>query len=188
MAVEIAKKLAAPLVAMPVEEIASPGSPEYIVGAVSENALHVLDSDALAALGVTENCLAIRVAEATARIARLMELYRGEEQAEVNLAGRPVVLVDDGSASAPALEAVALALARHHVASICLVSPLPPSAEILGIERVIGVATDDEHAHEIALVGSWFDDPRAPGDEDAAAIVKAFTNTLQDDQSLADRR
>ena len=71
---------------MPVEEIATPGKPEYVVGAVAENAIHVIDADALAALGVTEDSLAVRVAEANARIARLSKLYRGEDHNTADVA------------------------------------------------------------------------------------------------------
>lgn len=188
VAVEVAGGLGAPLMAMPVEEIASPGSPEYIVGAVAENALHVIDSDALAALGVTENALAIRVAEATARIARLLELYRGDQQQDVGLDGRPIVVVDDGSASAPALEAVAIALRRHHVASIWLASVLPPETAPAGYDRILGPGRDAEQASALALIGGWFDDPSAPDDEAAAIIVREYESADKPAESLADNR
>jgi predicted phosphoribosyltransferase len=159
---------------MPVEEIATPGKPEYIVGAVAENAIHVIDAGALAALGVTEDSLAVRVAEATARIASLSKLYRGEDHNTADVAGRSVVVVDDGSATAPALEAVAVALARHNVDSLALATPVPPDETIQGYERVISVFRDQDHADGMALIGPWYDDRAAPSDEVAAEMVRDY--------------
>lgn len=177
VALEIARALDAPLYVMPVEEIATPGKPEYIVGAVAENAIHVIDADALAALGVTEDSLAVRVAEATARIARLSKLYRGEDHNTADVAGRPVVVVDDGSATAPALEAVAVALARHKPESIFLATPAPPDDTIQGYCSVLTAYRDDEHADGMALIGPWYEDRAAPTDEMAAQMVHEYAAT-----------
>lgn len=171
VALEIARALDSPLRVMPVEEIATPGRPEYVVGAVAENAIHVIDADALAALGVTEDSLAVRVAEATAKIARLSKLYRGEEHGTTDVGGRPVVVVDDGSATAPALEAVAVALARHKVESLFLATPAPPDDSIQGYCRIVSVQSDAERADGMALLGAWCDDRAAPSDEVAAEMV-----------------
>jgi putative phosphoribosyl transferase len=175
VALEIARALDAPLTVMPVEEIATPGKPEYVVGAVAENAIHVIDADALAALGVTEDSLAVRVAEATARIARLSKLYRGEDHATPDVSGRPIIVVDDGSASAPALEAVAVALARHNVDSLSLLTPAKPDDSIQGYCRVITVDRDADHADGMALIGLWYDDHTAPSDEVAAKMLHDFS-------------
>jgi putative phosphoribosyl transferase len=175
VALEIARRLDAPLSVMPVEEISTPGKPEYVVGAVAENAIHVIDADALAALGVTEDSLAVRVAEATTRIARLSKLYRGEDHSTADVAGRPVVVVDDGSATVPTLEAVAVALTRHKPESIFLVTPALPDDNLQGFCKVISVDRDTEHADGMALIGSWYDDRAAPSDEDAAKIVHDYT-------------
>ena len=164
---------------MPVEEIATPGRPEYVVGAVAENAIHVIDADALAALGVTEDSLAVRVAEATAKIARLSKLYRGEDHNTADVAGRPVVVVDDGSATTPALEAVAVALARHKPESIFLATPAAPDESIQGDCRVVTVERGDEHADGMALIGAWYDDRSAPDDEAAAEMVHEYAAARQ---------
>lgn len=174
VAIEVARALTAPLSVMPVVEIATPGRPEYVVGAVAENAIHVIDAQALAALGVSEESLAVRVAEATSRIARLSSLYRGDEGSAAGAAGRPVVVVDDGSASAPALEAVAVALARHNVESLWLLTPSPPDDRAQGYERIINPLREHHGSDEIELIGTWYDDRAAPSDEVAAAMARDY--------------
>lgn len=169
IAVEISAALDAPMMVMPVEEIATPGKPEYVVGAVAENAIHVIDARALHALGVTEDALALRVAEATARIAKLAEIYHGTDADFPPLCQRPIVVVDDGSASAPALEAVVVALARHGVDRLILATPASLDGPVEGYESVVTVPRSDEHAE---LIGLWYDDQEAPDDEAAARLQR----------------
>jgi len=169
IAVEICDALGAPLMVMPVEEIATPGNPEYVVGAVAENAIHVIDAEALAALGVTEDSLAIRVAEATAKIASLAKIYREDGEELPHLLGRPIIVVDDGSASAPGLEAVAVALARHSVERLVLVTPAVVDAPVHGYEQALTIPRSAEHTE---LIGLWYDDKSAPSDEVAAQLQR----------------
>lgn len=168
VAVQVAASLNAPLDVMPVVDLSTPGKPEYVVGAVAENAIHVIDAEALAALGVTEDSLARRVAEATAQIARLAKIYRGPEGAALSLSGRTAIVVDDGSATAPALEAVALALSRRNAERLVLATPLAPNQEVTGYDQVVGVHSGEE----MAEIGLWYDDFAAPSDEVAAEIFR----------------
>lgn len=168
VAVEVANALDAPLDVMPVVDLSSPGKPEYVVGAVAENAIHVIDSEALAALGVTEDSLARRVAEATAEIARLALVYRGSGRSVLPVAGRPVIVIDDGSATTPALEAVVAALARRNADHLILATPLAPDPGLHGYSRVVTV----HEAEELAMIGLWYDDFAAPSDEVAAALFR----------------
>jgi predicted phosphoribosyltransferase len=171
VALELATALHAPLGVMPVEEIASPGSPEYVVGAVAENAIHVIDAHALHAMGVTEESLAVRVAEATARIASLSKLYRGDSESVVDaIEHRHVIVVDDGSASVPALEAVAVALARHDVDSLTLATPEPSPLEVHGYEQIISVERTAQNVEDASLIGLGYEDRAAPSDEVAAQM------------------
>jgi predicted phosphoribosyltransferase len=108
------------------------------------------------------------------KIAKESKLYRGEDGNTADVAGRPVVVVDDGSATTPALEVVAMALARHKVESIFLLTPTPPGEDLQGYCRVITVERTAEQAEEAALIGAWYDDRTAPNDDAAAAIVHAY--------------
>jgi predicted phosphoribosyltransferase len=174
VAVEVARSLRAPVDVMPVEEISTPGKPEYVVGAVAENAIHVIDSTALEAMGVTEDSLAIRVAEATSVIARMSKIYRGEQGSALSVAGQTAVVVDDGSATGPALEAVALALSRRNVVDIWLATPVVPDGPVHGYSRIVTVPRSGEHADGMALVGLWYDDFTAPSDEVAAEALRDY--------------
>lgn len=168
VAVQVAAALNAPLDVMPVVDLSSPGKPEYVVGAVAENAIHVIDSEALSALGVTEDSLARRVAEATAQIARLAKVYRGPGGTALSLSDRTVILVDDGSTTVPALEAAALALSRRNARELILATPLSPAQGVEGFSAVVSVHCGEE----LSEIGLWYDDFAAPSDEVAAEIFR----------------
>jgi putative phosphoribosyl transferase len=175
VAVEVAAKLGAAIDVMPVEELSTPGKPEYVVGAVAENAIHVIDSEALAALGVTEDSLAIRVAEATAMVARMTPFYRGDTGHSLDITHRHVVVVDDGCATVPALEAVAVALARHNVDSLILATPFMPEHAPQGYERVVTAKFTDETHESLTLVGGVpYDEQSSPSHEVAGQMLRDF--------------
>lgn len=174
VAVEVARALDLPIDVMPVEVISTPGKPEYVVGAVAENAIHVIESDALEALGVTEDSIAVRVAEATATIARLGRLYRGDDHTAMSVAHKTVVVVDDGSAPCPVIEAVALALSRRSVDALWLASPVLPDGPAHGYERAISIEHHESVADDIAFLGLWYDNSAVPSHELAAEILREF--------------
>lgn len=175
VAVEVAARLDAPIDVMPVEELSSPGKPEYVVGAVAENAIHVIDAEALAALGVTEDSLAIRVAEATAQVARMIGVYRIASADAMDITHRHVIVVDDGSATVPALEAVAVALARRNVDSLVLATPFLRDHSPQGYEQVVTARLDEDMHESVSLVGGVpYDDSAGPGHETAAQLLQEF--------------
>ena len=177
VAVEIAAKLGAPIDVMPVEELSTPGKPEYIVGAVAENAIHVIDSEALAALGVTEDSLAVRVAEATASVAKMSRVYRGVTGSAMDVTHRNVLVVDDGTATVPALEAVAVALSRRNVDSLVLATPFQPDHDPLGFEHTFTLEFDAETRDGMSLLGGVpYEDASSPSDEVAAQTLQDFAS------------
>jgi predicted phosphoribosyltransferase len=120
--------------------------------------------------------LAVRVAEATALIARMSKVYRGEHGSAITVAGKTVVVVDDGSATVPALESVALALTRRNVADIWLATPVAPDGCVHGYSKIVTVSRSGDHADGMALVGLWYDDFTAPSDEVAAEALREFVS------------
>lgn len=166
VALEPARARRTPLRLDPVVEIATPGSPEYVVGAVAAETVHTLDVDALEALGVTEDALALRAAEATAARSSLAVIHRSTVAGP---AGRDVVVVDDGAASTLALEALARDLRASRARSLTLLSPGPVPDPPDGYDRIGGAVFDDDEA---ALVGLWYEDPALPDEQAVAELLR----------------
>ncbi|MEU6238179.1 phosphoribosyltransferase family protein, partial [Kitasatospora sp. NPDC047058] len=98
VAVEVARVLGAPLDVLVVRRIGAPGQPDAGVGAIVGDDPPVFDRRVLKILGITADRLAGDVAHERAELRRHEDLYRQGRPAP-RLAGRTVVLVDDGVAT-----------------------------------------------------------------------------------------
>src|SRR5690606_24725470 len=90
-------------------KIGYPPQPELGVGAIAEGGAPVFDAGLLARLGLREDDLAGTVAAERAELDRRVAAYRrGRRLPEV--AGRPVIVVDDGLATGGTARAAARAM------------------------------------------------------------------------------
>ncbi|MBI1351707.1 MAG: phosphoribosyltransferase [Actinomycetales bacterium] len=111
VAAHVADALGAELDVLVVRKLGAPGNPEYAIGAVGEDGALVVDHSATRALRVTRDQLD-RIAEAERReIARRVEAYRDGVH-QLSLAGRNLIIVDDGLATG-STAAAGVRVARH---------------------------------------------------------------------------
>ena len=125
VAVEVARALKAPLDLLLVRKIGSPGNPELAVAAVSDgqNPQCVLDEPMMAATGADPAWVESRRAEALREIDRRRQRYLGA-RAPVPLAGRTVVLVDDGIATGTTARVAIQAARAGRAARVVLAVPV----------------------------------------------------------------
>src|SRR5205809_6666296 len=94
---EVAKALGAPLDVLVARKIGAPGRPELGIGAVAEGGGYVVDEYARRMLGLSTSDLQRLAADARDEMERRVERYRGGRPL-IDVAGRDVLLVDDGIA------------------------------------------------------------------------------------------
>lgn len=122
---EIARALAAPLDVALSRKIGAPTNPELAIGAVAEDGPPLFDDDLVERLGVPRHYLDDAVADARAEILRRARLYR-EGRPPAAVAGRSVILVDDGVATGSTVRALLLALRAQQPAGLLLAVPVAP--------------------------------------------------------------
>ena len=123
---EVAKALGAPLDIIMVRKIGAPGHEEYGIGAVVDGsaAQIVIDREMARMVGATPDYIERQAARELEEIERRRAIYRpGPPEA---LAGRTVVVVDDGIATGGTVSAALKALAGASPARIVLAVPLAP--------------------------------------------------------------
>src|SRR4051812_44855254 len=95
VAFEVARTLELVLDVFVVRKLGVPGQPELAIGAVASGGVRVLNRQVIAALGVSTQEIDAVAARELLELDRRERVYRGR-RAPVTVAGRLVLLVDDG--------------------------------------------------------------------------------------------
>jgi putative phosphoribosyl transferase len=176
IAVEVASYLNAPLDAFIVRRLTLPGNSDYTLGAIAADGISVLDDEAIQAAGVTSAQLATITAREMEELARQELYYRGR-RAPSRIAGRVVILVDDGLATGLSMHAAVIALHRQRPAWLVVAAPVgsPEICEELA-----------EEVHELVCplrptpfqsIGLWYDH-FAPIDDEEVRIALQQASAL----------
>ena len=151
VAAEVARVLAAPLDAVAVRKVAHPWEPEYGIGAVTPgDGVYIRASD-----GLTDEQVAAAVDEAKAKVA-LLDRHLHAEHDPLDLAGRTVIMVDDGLATGGTMIA-ALRWARA-AGAVRVVAAVPvAAAESLELVRAEADEVVCSYVLSVFLaVGVWY--------------------------------
>ncbi len=140
---EVASELGAPLDAFVVRKLGAPGHEEFAVGALASGGRVVVNDDVLRALRVTPQQLR-DIAEREGReLIRRETAYRGSRP-PARVAGKTVILVDDGLATGSSMLAAVQALREGEPAQIVIAVPAAPEStcrEFAGLVDDVVVAS-----------------------------------------------
>src|SRR3954469_8983782 len=115
VAFEVARALRAPLDVFLVRKLGVPGYEELAMGAVASGGVRVLNDEIVRGLGISEDEIDAAVARELQELARRERLYRGDRPPP-DVAGRTVILVDDGLATGATMRAALAALRQQQPA------------------------------------------------------------------------
>ena len=166
---EVSRALGAPLDAFIARKLGAPGQPELGIGAVAQGGVLVLNERIVRALGLTEDHIRSAAEEELREVGRRLRLLRGERP-EPSVAGRTVILVDDGLATGATARAAILALKERSPRRLVLAVPVcpPRTADLLRLEvdeLVVLHTPADFYA-----VGSYYEDFEQVGDEEVVRL------------------
>ncbi|MBZ5680485.1 MAG: phosphoribosyltransferase [Acidobacteriia bacterium] len=160
-----------------VSKLGTPWNRELAMGAVAEEGVQVLDLSIVKELCVSEED--IQQVSAAARKEREYreELYRGGRP-HLDLAGKTVILVDDGIATGCSILAAIAAVRRRKAARVVVAVPVAPASGCSAIrmeaDEVVSVA---EPAMFLA-VSQWYEDFRQISDEDVQRLLENDAGSL----------
>ena len=162
---EIARGLGAPLDVFVVRKLGVPGQEELAMGAIATGGVRVVNRDVVDALHIPPDVLDRAAAAELRELERREQSYRGERP-EPRVAGRTVILVDDGLATGSTMRAAVAALRQQGPARIVVAVPVaaPSSCAELGreVDEVVCFATPEP----FMAVGRFYDDFSQTTDEE----------------------
>ncbi|HVE98850.1 MAG TPA: phosphoribosyltransferase family protein [Mycobacteriales bacterium] len=156
VAFEVAAALGVPFNVFVARKVGCPGRPELGIGAVAEGGGVVARADALDSLGISRRDFD-RLAEAEREeVDRRVRRYRGT-RALPPVAGRDVVLVDDGIATGGTAEAALLALRARHPRALVLAAPTCAPESAAHLRAIADVVLCVVEPDDFRAVGAWYD-------------------------------
>jgi putative phosphoribosyl transferase len=170
VAAEVAAALGAPLDVVLVRKLGLPGRPELAMGAVGEGGVVVVNDDVVARGGVDPAAFArVRERELT-ELGERARRFRGDRP-PVALAGRTVVVVDDGLATGATARAACAVVRAHGAGRVVLAVPVASPRAAADLADDVDVLVALEAPRGFAAVGQAYDDFRATADDEVVQLL-----------------
>lgn len=170
VAAAVARAIDAPLDVFVVRKLGVPVQPELAMGAVASGGVRVVNEGVLRDARVS----AALLEEVTAREQMAVEsrerLYR-VGRPPPPIAGRDVVLVDDGLATGATMRAAVAAVRMHAPSRVVVAVPVAPAETVASLARD-GVEIACVHvSDDFVSVGSWYRDFGQVSDEEVIRLI-----------------
>ena len=168
---EVARALHAPLDVFIVRKLGLPWHEELAMGAIASGGIVVLDEDLVRRAGVSGDELASVIASERRELERRERRYRGD-RTPPDIAGRTVLLVDDGLATGASMRAAVTAVRqerpRRVVVAVPIASPETCEAFRAEVDEVVCARTPER----FEAVGLWYDDFRQTEDAEVHDLLE----------------
>lgn len=176
---EVAKALHIPLDIIITKKIGAPGNPELAIGAVAEDGTFLLDERTVDMLGVSQSYIDAEVEAQEAEIQRRLQRYRGQAPLP-RIAGREVIVVDDGVATGATLKATLRSLRERGAKPLVVAVPVGPPDTINALkreaDRVICLSTPEP----FYAIGEFYEDFEQTTDEEVTEFLAKNRQEIQD--------
>jgi predicted phosphoribosyltransferase len=176
---EIARELHCPLDVLIVRKIGSPGNPELAAGALSETGTQVLNADVIASYGIPHRFIEEETGRQRLEIARRLAFYRGSASLPP-LAGRTVILVDDGVATGATMKAAIATLRQEGLKKLVVAVPVAPPDTAREIAPTVDEWVCLDTPERFAAVGQFYRDFTQVEDADVVAMLRKAKEMQQD--------
>lgn len=167
---EVALALDAPLDVVVARKLGAPGHPEYRIGAVAEGGALYLDAAAIARLGVTPEHLQAVVRQESAELQRRLRAYRGDHP-PVDVAGRTVIVVDDGMATGVTVRAAIRSLKARGPRTVVIAAPVCAAESARELLSEVDAIVCAHSPEDFAAVGTWYGDFSQTSDDEVRALL-----------------
>ena len=181
---EVARALNAPLDVFIVRKLGVPGQEELAMGAIASGGVRILNQDIVQALGIPASVIDQVAAREWQELRRREKLYR-EGRPAPDLAGRTVILVDDGVATGATMRAAIKAVRQQNPAKVIVAVPVSALETYYDLAReadeVVALATPEPFFG----VGLWYEHFDQTSDDEVRRLLRLAAQAQADREQAA---
>ena len=155
VAYEIAIALDLPLDIWPVRKLGVPGQAEFAMGAIAPQQIRVLNQGVIQRLHISPYAVAQVTRRESEELDRRQQLYH-QGRSPLDLAGKTVILVDDGAATGLTLRAAIQSVQQQRPAQIVVALPVAAPAAVTTLERVVDELVCLVVPDQLQAVSHWY--------------------------------
>jgi putative phosphoribosyl transferase len=172
---EVARALAVPLDVLLVRKLGAPHQPELAIGAVVDGQPPdvILNEDIIHELGLTEAAIEAESCRQLDVIEARRKAYGRPPEA---LAGRSVIVVDDGAATGATLRVALKGVRRRQPARLIAAVPVASAAAARLLQQEADEVVCLEAPGDFGAVGFYYHDFAQVSDAEVIAILHAFAS------------
>jgi predicted phosphoribosyltransferase len=170
VAAEVARALRAPLDVVIVRKLGVPGWEELAMGAIASGGVRVLNKRVVQAEGITEAMIEEVAARELKELRRRETGYRGHPGAP-EVAGKTVIVVDDGTATGATLKAAVQALRQQAPAKLIVAVPAASPDARAALEPMVDAFVALMTPSDFRAVGQWYVDFSQTTDDEVTRLL-----------------
>jgi predicted phosphoribosyltransferase len=171
---EIARELNAPLDVFLVRKLGVPGHSELAMGAIASGGVRVVNDDVVSWYGLSRSNIDEVAAVEQVELERREREYR-QGRPGIELAGRTVILVDDGLATGSTMKAAVQAVRMQGPAKIVVAVPVGAADTCRALAGIADEVVCARTPEPFSAVGLWYRDFSQTTDDEVRALLQTGT-------------
>lgn len=172
VAAEVAAGLGAPLDVYVVRKLGVPGHDELAMGAIAGNGVRVLNESVIRSLGIHQDDIDRVAAREQVELDRRVRAYRDGRPSPA-VAGKVVIVVDDGLATGSTMRAAVAALRSEGPQRIVVAVPVGAPLTCSDLATEADEVVCARMPRSFRAVGQWYDDFAPTTDEEIARLLES---------------
>ncbi len=171
VASEVANSLGAPLDVFVVRKLGVPGREELAMGAIASGGVRVLNEEVIDRLGIPDETVADVAVREEEEVRRREAAYRGERP-PLPVAGRTVILVDDGLATGSTMRAAITAVRKKEPLAVVVAVPTAARPTLSALRAEADDVVAAIAPEPFAAVGHSYVDFSQTSDEEVRRLIR----------------
>jgi putative phosphoribosyl transferase len=177
VAYEVARALEAPLDIFVVRKLGVPGHRELAMGAISSGGVRVLNPEVVEGFHIPAVMIDAVAAQEQKELERQQRTYRGDAPFPV-LAGRTVIVVDDGLATGSTMRAAVRALRQSNPARIVVAAPVAAAETCRSLAMEADEVVCCNIPETFYAVSLWYEQFAQTTDQEVRDLLEAAASTI----------